>query len=594
MRNLTMLHLVTYLFKTLLTCLVVTLILLVIAIAVLLLSWHKAEAATARLPVPGSEIIVAIDQSGSMSDCEGEPGSDPQWLRQDAARLLVSYLGADSLRTTYRVGVIDFGGTTRQVAPLTDLRDEAARRDLVQRVSLAPEPIGWTDPLAALQVARQMLQASTSQAERTVVLLTDGAPAWQGKSSSDDLRYQAQLRQEIGAYADEQITLFMVLLQGTPNDCNRNVADYWLSLWQELTDSTPKGSLYQVANNTDLLPTYHAIVRQMVGATDSRQLLGAEPIHTSRPVEAPAVVEQIVEGVVLTILKQGDVTVTLFKPDGSPAASGEPGVTMVETAQETIYYLTAPTPGHWTVRVEGQGQASVFQDQIGIPQPTATATPTITPLPTATPAPTLTPLPTATASPTSLPTETSTATASPTATTSPTATETPVPTVTETATAQPTATHTATMTPTPVPLPPPNRTGRTWLLWSVAIFIAIVGAGGVIGRQRSRGAYLTGELVMMAAPSDQLELAMPRDLGGKRRATFEIGAKSTEREWQLPGWGGACQLQVTRDGGVQLEPTAGDVAVNQRPVLRATRLHDGDQISCGEYLIRFDNVRLSL
>jgi len=612
-----MLHIVTNLFKILFTCLVVTLILLVIAIAALLFSWRKAEAATVPLSVPGSEIIVAIDQSGSMSDCEGQPGSDPQLLRQDAARLLVSYLGADSLRTPYRVGVIDFGGNTRQVAPLTNVGDEAARRDLVQRVSSPPEPIGWTDPLEALQVARQMLQASTGQVQRTVVLLTDGAPAWPGKSSSDDLHYQEQLRQEIGAYAGEQITLFMVLLRGTPNDCNRNVADYWLALWQELADSTPQGSLYQVANNTDLLPTYHAIVRQMVGATDSRQLLGAAPISTAQPVEAPAVVEQTVEGVVLTILKQGDVTVTLFKPDGSPVAMGEQGVSMVETTQETIYYLTAPTPGHWTVRIEGQGQASVFQDQIGLPEPlaTATATATATPLPTPTPTPTLTstptatptplptatpsptplptPLPTSTPSPTSLPTATATPTVTPSATASPTTTETPVPTATETATVLPTATNTATVTPTPTPVP--NRAGRTRILWPALILLmAIVGTGGVVGAQRSRRPYLTGELVMMAVPADQLELAMPRDLGGKRRTKFEVGAKSTEREWQLPGWGGALQLQATRDGGVQLEPTAGDVAVNGRPVLRATRLHDGDQIRCGEYLIRFDNVRLSL
>ena len=99
---------------------------------------------------------------------------------------------------------------------------------------------------------------------------------------------------------------------------------------------------------------------------------------------------------------------------------------------------------------------------------------------------------------------------------------------------------------------------------------------------------------MISAPAEQLELAMPRDLGSKRRQSFAIGAKAKEREWQLAGWGGAIELRANSTGGVDLESIAGDVTVNGRSVLRTTRLHDGDLIRCGDYEIRFDNIRLSL
>lgn len=596
-----MIRLISTLFKTLLTCLIVTLLLLAIAIAALLYNWRNAGATALSQPPPQNrDIILNIDQSGSMSDCEGAPGSDPQLLRQDAARLLVTYLGADSLHTHYRVGVIDFGGTIRQVAPLTDLSEPIARAELIQQVSAVPEPIGWTDPLEALQASRAQLQASSADAQRMVVLLTDGAPAWQGKTINDDLRYQNQLRQEIATYAEQKITLFMVLLQGEPNECNRNVTEYWLALWQELADSTPQGALYQVASSSDLLPTYHAIVRQMVGATASQTLLGAQPVVASQPIDAPAIVAQPVPGVMLTILKEGDVSVMLFRPSGAPVVEGEPGVTVVETARETIYYLSAPEPGHWTVRVEGQGRASVFQDQIGEAiVPTATVQPTNTPVPTSTLVPTATATETATPSPTATdtatPTETATKTATATASPTNTPTNTPTETPTETSTLLPTASATAeaTTTATPAPLVTGKRGLGNNLMWGMLLLVAMVGTGGAVREQLRRRPYLTGELVMLSAPAEQLEMAMPRDLGSKRRSTFAIGAKSKEKEWRLLGWGGAINLRASRDGGVDLEAIAGDIAVNNRPVQRTTRLHDGDVIRCGEYEIRFDNVRLS-
>ncbi|RIK56865.1 MAG: hypothetical protein DCC57_02645, partial [Chloroflexi bacterium] len=126
---------------------------------------------------PIYDIVLVIDQSGSMWDCGGQ-GTDPDQLRVDAAHLFINYLGADAGSSRYRLALLHFGGTTRLMAPLTELRDTAAREQLIIAAS-NPEPIGWTNPLAALQTARDLLHDGALPGSRRVVLLmTDGEPAW--------------------------------------------------------------------------------------------------------------------------------------------------------------------------------------------------------------------------------------------------------------------------------------------------------------------------------------------------------------------------------------------------------------------------------
>ncbi|MCX7668520.1 MAG: hypothetical protein N2439_00415 [Anaerolineae bacterium] len=74
---------------------------------------------------PPREIVLVIDHSPSMWDCDGV-GTDPQLLRVDAARLFIQYLGADSV-AMHRLAVLHFGGEVVPVAPLTDLSTSCGR-----------------------------------------------------------------------------------------------------------------------------------------------------------------------------------------------------------------------------------------------------------------------------------------------------------------------------------------------------------------------------------------------------------------------------------------------------------------------------------
>ena len=413
-------------------------------------------------------IVLVIDQSPSMLACDTQPGSDPAFLRQDAARLFINYLGADSDHSLYRVGIVYFGGVAVDMAGLTDLANPTDRAGLAALVDEPPAPLDWTNPLTALERAFTMLtEAQTAADRRIVIFLSDGDPAWTRINANDEQRYRSQLRDLITAYTEQNISLYTILLQNPQNDCSQRVVRYWQDLWIELAEQTPQGALYPASGPGDLLPIFHAIVREIVGATTSAVLAQSAPVPSQQPLAVPVVVEEAQQGMILTILRTPDTQVEVLRPDGTPVRAGDPDVTIVEGDQEVIYRFDRPMTGEWSVRLIGAGQASVYQDAIPAPTPTPTntplPTPTFTPAPTATPLPTatFTPVPTATpthtprptVTPTPLPTATTTFTPIPTPTPSPTVTATPLPTATATFTPVPTATPTHTPRPTVTPTP---------------------------------------------------------------------------------------------------------------------------------------------
>jgi hypothetical protein len=61
-------------------------------------------------------------------------------------------------------------------------------------------------------------------------------------------------------------------------------------------------------------------------------------------------------------------------------------------------------------------------------------------------------------------------------------------------------------------------------------------------------------------------------------------------EWRLVGFEGSATLHADERGATLLGATAGDVTVNDEPLLQETRLHDGDRLRFGPYLFRYENL----
>ncbi|GAB4569772.1 MAG: hypothetical protein Kow0047_23110 [Anaerolineae bacterium] len=527
-------------------CLAITLSALAIAIALVLLVARAIHAYDAI----GYDVILVSDQSPSMWECDGKIGSDPEGLRVDGARLFISYLGADSAESPHRLSLIHFGGVTRPIAPLTDLSDAAARSHLWQLAGQI-EPIPWTDPLAAMQTALETLEDQGRPDSRHVmVLLTDGEPAWPEDSERDPDSYRQALDQLVARIRERGITMHIILLQQPESTCTQRVNIEWIDQWRAWAESTQDGGLYVADQAQDLLAIYHEIVRRLAGAPPGSAIVQEAEISEGQPLLAPVRVEQDLLSMTLAVWKEEPTaSVQVVGPDGEPVTEESDGVIvtgMPGTGREEIWRISRPARGIWWVVVSGQGKVTVWQDPIPAPTPTPTLT--------------FTPSPTATWTPTS----------------------TPTPTLTPTATASPTA------TPAP-PASPPQRGARPWGLLAGIIIAGGGAGGGALLYRRSRTPRLSGQIVAVDGPAGQTPL-LPWDLGQARRRQVRLGKGSKHAEWQLPGWDGAAEIRAPDRYQVTIKPLEGELKVNRKPVLAETPLKDGDEIECGPYRLRYENL----
>jgi Mg-chelatase subunit ChlD len=542
-------------------CLVIVLAAILLAAGLLFLA---VRAARAEEGAPANEVVLVSDQSPSMWDCDGI-GTDPDMLRVDAARLFINYLGADS-SARHRLALLHFGGAVEQIAPLTDLGDEAARRQLTEAAGQA-RPIRWTDPLAALRQAGKMLQVTGQPgSRRLIVLMTDGLPTPPGASDTAAGMdgYYDEMRAEMDSLTRAGVTLAVVLLSDRSTSCGREVADAWQDRWATLAARTPHGDLYTAETAADLLPMYHAIVREWTGAAAGSAASHSTLLKPEEPWIVALPVETDLSGMILTIWKHDPSTlVEVTDPWGKVMRHDAAGVTVAGRpgqSREEVWRIERPQLGLWHVTLTGRGRVSVWYDIRPLPTPQPTHTSTAAPSATAT----LAPSPTA-------------ATASGAAPTTP-----PEPT----ATARPEAAATD-LNGASTPMEPAGFHYGRWLaLMGGSLLLISGGALRVAGHRRRN--YLTGRLVALSGLTGEA-LPTPRELDAEHARTVVLGVGDAG-EWQLAGWQGTVRLESAARGEATLIPVLGEVRLNDQPLVHATLLADGDVIACGAYRIRYENL----
>jgi hypothetical protein len=542
---------------------------LFLALAFLLLvaglTFLIVKAARAESLPPAYDVILVSDQSTSMWDCDGI-GTDPELLRVDATRLFINTLGADS-SARYRLALLHFGGEVEQAAPLTDLADAAARAALLAAAS-QPQPMRWTDHLLALRAAAQLLvETGEPGSRRLIVLLTDGEPApnptIHGRPYAAT-EYLRELQGLAGELAQADTALAVVLLSDTRTSCGRRVATEWAGPWTALAETTPGGELYAASQAADLLPIYHAIVRQMLGVAASAAPATTTVLTPAMPFVLDVPVTEPLASLILTIWRRDPMTtVEVRAPAGDAVMPGQADVTVMGRApagREEVWRINRPAQGAWQVILTGQGWVSVWQDRLPLPTPTPSPTPTSSVTPTAS------------------------------ATRSWTATALPLPTHTQTVTPAVTSAVAATGMPPPVKPTGAQDTAPRGLAWPL-----IAGGGATLGlaavglaASRRHGPCLSGQLIPLAAPAAAPLLA-PLDLGSERRRRVIVG-RGGQGVWALPGWAGAVRLTAVSRRTVSISPLAGEATVDGLPLRQPTDLADGAVIGCGEYRIRYENL----
>lgn len=529
-------------------------LLLFLAVLVALMAILTGTVAADDTSPLGLLIYFVNDESASVN----EPGgSDPLRMRSAAAAMLIRYFGLESSPAglpVHAAALINFGSTPQLAVPPTPL-DYAGRAAIADVLAAPPAPLGWTDPLAALALARAGAAADTTGRRPVVILLTDGLPEWDAAiAPPPGDNYANALRAEAAQLAELEVPLFVVLV--APETDPDPAALLWRPVWEEVAAVTPGGHVFDAVRAADLPTIYYGIAATLSG----REPAAPEVVPSGDlPIKYTITVEPDLAHLKLIVLKSSaDVHVDLLMPDGRmPVADGR-AIRHESGALETLWAFDDPPPGEWAVVLSGPGSITIWKDAQSRPIHS-----------TSTPAPD--------------PTEA--ATLRPTAPATPTATATPVAVVA--AVVSPPAAP-ASVEPEPsAPREPYSR-----LLIAGAGLVAVVLTLALRRREQRPWAFAGG----LFRPLDPTAAVI--DLDTLRRPRMTLGAPPADVV--VPGWSARVEIAPghapTGDGAVVMRVLDADsdppICVNGRPLIGEHQLRDMDVVACGPVAMRYENIHV--
>lgn len=389
---------------------IVALALLLLLGACVALGWGVAKW-TEAAEEPGLDVMMLIDQSGSLWELGGV-GTDPQMLRMEGARLFAATLGVDGAANSYRLGAMYFGSQPRLIAPLTPLTGPGNGREaLLAALAADPQPMGWTDVNAALALAYdELFMSERAEPDRlkALVLFTDGRPQTEALTTPAATQaYLDALHEQIQAFTDQGAVVYAVLLSNAASDADPLTRDVYRPLWVELAEAGKGVSFYDARSSQDLAPIYHDIVAQLHRSSSQGMVL-RETVQDA--LEATVDVAAGWQSATFVVHKSvPGMQVVLVRPNGQVVSTDAPGVRysgQLDRRYET-WTIDQPAAGQWRVQITGRGAVAVWLDYQLLPA-TPTASPTATPSPTATRSATRTASSPATAMPGPSPTATAT------------------------------------------------------------------------------------------------------------------------------------------------------------------------------------------
>lgn len=297
----------------------------------------------------GVDLVVLVDQSGSMQGEGSRARNDPEGIRNEMVRLMLDLLDAHGTQNevTHRVAVVSFGSTAREDLPLTPVGEttiEQMRRDvdtLKQRATM-----GNTHFLEAFRLAaQQFLDDPSGPRRRMLLLITDGAPYIDGIQVPE---YKRDLRQ----FVTEQFPASDYLLKVIAlNDQDSNYWDDYRGLWQELSQ-----------NNARKLDGNQAEIFKAL-LEEFSDLIGAASEHVPEEAFDRLTLPPYLESVSFNIYSGEEGAVEIYTHRGDePLTAEDPNVEIVEIGRHvTTINVQRPEPGEWRIKRVNDGQVEVFR-----------------------------------------------------------------------------------------------------------------------------------------------------------------------------------------------------------------------------------------
>ena len=290
----------------------------------------------------GLDLVVLVDQSGSMTGTGSKAKNDPEGVRNDIVRLTLETLvmNGTNNNVTNKLGVISFGTTVRVDLPLTEVNEQNSQA-LQSRLnsSLTVDSLGNTDFLAALNKAKQIFgnipDKPNGNRKKVIILVTDGAPYVKDIKVPQYKQEMRDLLNNDFLDADYHFQVFGL---------NDEESDYWArygQLWRDLTDNhatkltkSDEHYIFKIINNAinDLL------------ATSSGQVTNFKNHFV------PPYLETIAFNIFSVEPESG---IELFSPSApdTPLSSRDPNVQFSEVGKTiSTFTIKRPEPGSWRIK----------------------------------------------------------------------------------------------------------------------------------------------------------------------------------------------------------------------------------------------------
>ena len=345
-----------------------TLIILLLFAAILTHSttvMAQASQSPAQQTIPGVtnlDVVLVIDQSGSMWD-----RNDIQVLNPDgsiktpssrivAAELLGEWLATDQSGAHHQLGVIMFGYDAQVVFPLQEIQSPQAQAAYKKALIDGNKPMGGTNILEALQLAKAELDKGRSgpDVRKALIFLSDGVcePV---DNTTDALRQQCEqdirtmVQSEFGA--DKAGSIFTIALSSDAfkqDPANR----IFKNLWQEMSVTTGGDYYEPAAAGAALLDSFVKIMQRLFGLP-----IQSPPAAVDAPATITVTLQPALQQVGFTLIKYGQgISMTLTRPDRTTIDPSTSGVRHSMSEWTESYNITRPPGGQWVANILGNGK----------------------------------------------------------------------------------------------------------------------------------------------------------------------------------------------------------------------------------------------
>lgn len=318
---------------------------------------------------PGIDLIILLDQSGSMSTfAEGVPPADPDNRRVDAARYLMQYLAFDNNlinpQRVNRVAVIGFGTRADLTVGLTRL-DSQENLERAQS-QVRGTNLGWTSFISAFRMVREVFPPPTDveledgRRQRIIVLITDGGPFDPREWTYE--QYFSEIEEfYLNELGWENYPLYVVGIDDT------NV--YWGDTgaqWNRIASPNPleEQRAFRVRDVNELNTKIIDFLCPFLGQT------GVDRDCRIRELGYHFVEPYAYRATFSFFKYRDDAEIALIRPDESTAVSTSPkDPDLIEylggpDTREELYVFDNPIAGCWKAEQTGEGRVDVHTEVV--------------------------------------------------------------------------------------------------------------------------------------------------------------------------------------------------------------------------------------